>query len=131
MNYCGPGTSLDKFIKAYDIDETKGYFTYEWFDSYDKLKYLIKDLKREDFYSDLKRTEMSQESFDQLMDTCQKLNLVTVKDLLKWYNNLDVGPMVKACSKQKEFYYKFNLDMYKDGFSLPGLSENILFQFAQ
>ena len=33
--------------------------------------------------------------------------------------------------KQKEFYYKFDLDTYKDGFSLPGLSKNILFQFAQ
>ena len=39
--------------------------------------------------------------------------------------------MLKACLKQKEFYYDFELDMYKDGFSLPALSENILFQFAQ
>src|SRR5271157_5966547 len=26
MNYCAAGTSLRKFIKAYDIDEEKGYF---------------------------------------------------------------------------------------------------------
>ena len=36
--------------------------------------------------------------------------------------------MLKACLKQKEFFYDFKLDMYKDAFSLPGLSENILYQ---
>ena len=65
------------------------------------------------------------------MQTCSKLNLKYVKDLLKWYNNLDVRPMLKACLKQKEFFYSFDLDMYKDGFTLPALSETILFQFAQ
>ena len=39
--------------------------------------------------------------------------------------------MLRACLKQKEFYYTFGLDMYKDGFTLPALSETILFQFAQ
>ena len=65
------------------------------------------------------------------METCKSLGLVSVNDLLKWYNNLDVSPLLRACLKQKEFYYKFDLDTYKDGFSLPGLSKNILFQFAQ
>src|SRR5206468_10886300 len=59
------------------------------------------------------------------------LDMIYIKDLLKWYNNLDVGPLLKACLKQKEFYYTFELDMYKDGFTLPALSESILFQFAQ
>jgi hypothetical protein len=36
--------------------------------------------------------------------------------------------MLKACLKQKEFYYRFHLDMHKDGYSLPALAENILFQ---
>jgi hypothetical protein len=131
MSYCAPGTSLQKFIKAYDIGAEKGYFPYEWFDSYEKLDFLISDLKIEDFNSSLKCTKMKLEDFNTLMQTCRSLNLIYVKDLLKWYNNLDVGPMLKACLKQKEFYYTFNLDMYKDGFSLPGLSENILFQFSQ
>lgn len=131
MNYCAAGTSLAKFIKAYDIEESKGLFPYEWFDSYEKLDYLVKDLKKENFNSSLKNTEMDQDTFDKLMKTLESLNIIYVKDLLKWYNNLDVGPMLKACLKQKEFYYTFKLDMYKDGFSLPGLSENILFQFSQ
>jgi len=131
MNYCAAGTSLQKFIKAYDIDAGKGYFPYEWFDSYEKLDCLISDLKIEDFNSSLKCTTMKLEDFNNLMKTCKSQDLIYVRDLLKWYNNLDVGPMLKACLRQKEFYYTFNLDMYKDGFSLPGLSENILFQFSQ
>ena len=121
MSYCAAGTNLDKFIKAYDIDENKGFFPYEWFDCYEKLDYLVSDLKIEHFNSSLKNTKMKQKDFDLLMQTCKSLNLIHIKDLLKWYNNLDVGPMLKACLKQKEFYYNFKLDMYKDGFSLPGL----------
>ena len=49
---------------------------------------------------------------------------------MKWYNNLDVRPMLRACLKQKEVYYTFKLDMYKDAASLPALSENIMFQFS-
>jgi hypothetical protein len=129
MAYCGAGTALSSFIKAYDVGENKGWFPYEWFDSYDKLDYPVKKLKITDFYSSLKDEAMSQEDFDQLMKICTEKNLILVKDLLEWYNNLDVEPMLKACLKQKEFFYTFKLDMYKDAFSLPALSENILYQF--
>ena len=130
MAYCAAGTSLDKFIKAYDIEENKGYFPYEWFDSYDKLNYLVKDLKYEDFYSSLKGNNIKKEEFNELMEYCSSNNIIYIAELLEWYNNLDVVPMLKACLKQKEFFYTFGLDMYKDGFSLPGLSENIMYQFS-
>ena len=129
MNYCAAGTSLSSFIKGYDIDEQKGWFPYEWFDSYDKLDYPVKNLKITDFYSSLKDENITHANFNKLMEICDKYNLILVKDLLKWYNNLDVRPMLKACLKQKEFFYTFKLDMYKDAFSLPALSENILYQF--
>ena len=129
MYYCAAGTKLCQFIEAYDIDENKGWFPYEWFDSYSKLEYPVKSLKITDFYSSLKDEAMSEEDFKQLMSICEENNLILVKDLLKWYNNLDVRPMLKACLKQKEFFYSFKLDMYKDAFSLPALSENILYQY--
>ena len=31
MNFLGGATSLDSFLKAYNIKETKGFFPYEWF----------------------------------------------------------------------------------------------------
>ena len=129
MGYCAAGTSLDKFIKAYDVEEQKGWFPYEWFDDFKKLDFLVKDLKISDFYSSLRNEVMKKKDFEKLIKICQEKNIVTVRDLLEWYNKLDVRPMLRACLKQKEFYYTFNLDMYKDGFSLPGLSSNILYQF--
>src|SRR5277367_4720646 len=101
MNYCAPGTNLRKFINTYDIEEKKGHFPYEWFDEYEKLDYLISDLKIEYFDSSLKCSKMSENDFKDLMQTCKALSLIYVKDLLKWYNNLDVGPLLKACLKQR------------------------------
>ncbi|EFP06777.1 hypothetical protein CRE_13804 [Caenorhabditis remanei] len=72
---------------------------------------------------------MNQENFDDLMKICIDKKLVTVIDLLEWYNILDVKPKLQACLKQKEFFYSYKLDMYKDACSLPGHSENILYRF--
>jgi len=64
------------------------------------------------------------------MEYCKNNNIIYIHELVKWYNNLDVEPMLHACLKQKEFFYTFNLDMYKDTYSLPSLSENIMCQFS-
>ena len=37
VNFLGGATTLDSFLKAYQSEETKGYFPYEWFDSPSKL----------------------------------------------------------------------------------------------
>jgi hypothetical protein len=60
MYFCAPGTSLASFIKAYDVDENKGWFPYEWFDSYTKLDYPVASLQVTDFYSSLKDEAMTQ-----------------------------------------------------------------------
>ena len=36
MNFPGGASSLDSFLKAYKSSETKGFFTYEWFDQPNK-----------------------------------------------------------------------------------------------
>ena len=38
LNFHGRATSLDSFLKAYKTSETKGFFTYEWFDRPDKMQ---------------------------------------------------------------------------------------------
>ena len=37
LNFVGGNTSLDRFLKAYGAEESKGFFPYEWLDSFDKL----------------------------------------------------------------------------------------------
>lgn len=38
MNYLAPGCSYDKFLKAYGTSSGKGFFPYEYFDDFEKLK---------------------------------------------------------------------------------------------
>ncbi|GMF30877.1 unnamed protein product [Phytophthora lilii] len=52
----------------------------------------------------------------------------SIKDLLIWYNNLDVVPFTKAIKAQRELLKRFDLDMFADGVSLPGLSEKVMYQ---
>lgn len=52
----------------------------------------------------------------------------SIKDLLIWYNNLDVKPFVKAIQAQRELFKRFDLDIFTDGVSLPGLSEKVMYQ---
>ena len=39
MNYLAPGTTYDKWVKAYEVKQTKSWLPYEWFDSVAKLEY--------------------------------------------------------------------------------------------
>ena len=39
MKFLGGATTLDSFLKAYKASETKGFFSYEWFDNRDKLDF--------------------------------------------------------------------------------------------
>jgi len=104
ISYTAAGTSLKKFIKAYDINIKKDKFPYEWFDNYDKLNYLVQDLKHSDFYSSLKNKNIKISSYNRFLEYCKNNNIIYIHELLKWYNNLDVEPMLKACLKQKEFF---------------------------
>ena len=40
-NYIAPGFSYDKFIKAYDVSQTKFFFPYEYVDSLEKLNHTL------------------------------------------------------------------------------------------
>jgi len=64
------------------------------------------------------------------MKYCEQKNIIHIQELLNLYNNFDVEPMLQARLKQKELFHTFNLDMFYNGYSLPALSENIMFQFS-
>ena len=38
MNFLGGETSLDSILQAYKTSQTKGFYTYEWFDYPDKMQ---------------------------------------------------------------------------------------------
>ena len=49
LNFLWEATSLDSFLKAYKTSETKGYFSYEWFDNPEKLDKILNFLLRKPF----------------------------------------------------------------------------------
>ena len=54
--------------------------------------------------------------------------MTTMKDYLTWYNNRDVVPFLEALEKQYSFYSQLGVDMFKDAFSVPGLTLKYLFK---
>ena len=45
-----------------------------------------------------------------------------MRDMLVYYNNLDVEPFLTAVETATSFYKDRHIDMMKDGISLPGLT---------
>ena len=125
-----PGYSLDKYIKAFNPKGLKkSIFPYEFLDSYDKLDYDVHQITRQDFFSKLKNSTVGDTEWEKFCENRLTLGWKTVRDLLEFYNNLDVKPFLEAVVNHREFFYSMGLDMFKDGMSLPGLAEKIMFSY--
>ncbi len=137
-NYLPAGTSYASYLKAY-LGECKcedkirclcglgkGLFPYEYLSSFDVLNQTTIPPK-EAFNSTLKNSSISDDDYARVQFVWNHYGMKSIKDLLIWYNNLDVVPFVDAIKVQREFYRKYDLDMFKDGVSLPGLAEKIMF----
>ena len=121
-NYLGSGTDYDKWLKAYTCARTKSWFPREWFDSPDKLDHPgLPDYAA--WYS--KQTGGYPLTVHEWRD-CKRVfdeqEMGTFSDWLRYYNNLDVGPFVKALVKMRDFYTARGVDIFKDAVSLPGVS---------
>ena len=130
INYLGPGTSYEKWVKAYECKTVKSWFPYEWFERPEKLDYpgltdyLDSNSKlKGDFV--LKLSEWK---------ACKKLfrenGMQTFADWLRYYNNLDVAPGLEALEKMRNFYTEKGIDIMKDAVSIPGVSLHYLLKGA-
>ena len=64
MNFLGGAISLDSFLKAYEISETKRFFPNEWFDSVEKLSHQSLPAYDE-FFSQLRNCNPLDEAFSE------------------------------------------------------------------
>lgn len=126
-HYLAPGFSYDRYLKAYNCTARKGFFPYEWMDDLDKLEYESLPPYAA-FHSTLKGGNISIPEYKYSLDVWRQMNMKTFKDYLVWYNNRDVEPFVEAISKQMAFFASRGIDMFKDGYSIPGLTMRYLFQ---
>ena len=128
VNFLAPGYSYDKYLKAYGCDLQKGHFPYEYMDDIVKLEDC--DLPpQEAFYSRLNNEGISDEDYALCQVAWRDNQMKTMRDFLVWYNNRDVIPFLQAIDKQFAFYQQHNIDMFKDGISVPGLTLLYLFNY--
>jgi G:T-mismatch repair DNA endonuclease (very short patch repair protein) len=129
-SYAAPGFSYSKFLAAYDVTETKSFFPYEYVTG---LQVLNEDRlpPYDAFYSTLKGANTLEENrgatrgaenYADLKKVWDAKGMKTVRDLLTYYNNCDVGPFLTALENQVAVYNAMGLDMLKDAVTLPGLS---------
>ena len=121
VNIIGAGYTYDKYLKAFDVEQRKGYFPYEWLDDLSKLD--EKTLPPiEAFFSKLRGQTITEEEYATVVAALRDNEMNNVRDLLEWYNNLDVAPFVQAIAKQRQVYEAKGIDMLKDAFSAPGIA---------
>ncbi|XP_033729711.1 uncharacterized protein LOC117318893 [Pecten maximus] len=129
--FLSPGTSYSKFLKAYDVHETKGFFPYEYLTTTtDKLDETALPPHSE-FYSKLKGKNISEEEYAYCQRIWEEEKMQTLQDFLVWYNNLDVGPFVKAVEKLQHFYFDRKIDIFKVAMSVPGVARQMLFRASR
>ena len=124
--YLAPGYSYASYLKAFDVEEQKGFFPYEYLTSVTKLAETELPPK-EAFHSSLRNTDISDQDYALCQRMWQEQGMSTLRDFLVAYNNLDVKPFLVALERQTQFYKELGLDMLKDGIGLPALCLKYLF----
>ena len=120
-NYLAPGVSYAKYLTAYGCELGKGHFPYEYMDDLQKLEDRVLP-PQSAFCSQLKNEGISDADYARCQPVWHDNQMKTMRDFLVWYNNRDVIPFLQAIDKQFAFYQQHNIDMFKDGISVPGLS---------
>jgi hypothetical protein len=148
--FLAPNTSYKKFLKAFKVEEAKGFFPYEWFDSPDKLECTSLP-GADDFYSELKGCNVLEEdllawcegdrkgpmpkcldeNYMDIQEIWRENKMSTFRDYLVYYNNADVGPFVKCIERYQSIFKDQNLDVFKIAISIPGIARKMLFQEAE
>ena len=121
VNYLAPGVSYAKYLTAYGCELEKGHFPYEYMDGIGKLEDRALPPQAA-FFSQLKNEGISDTDYAACQAVWGDNQMTTMRDYLIWYNNRDVTPFLDAIAKQAGFYKQHNIDMFKDGISVPGLS---------
>ena len=81
---------------------------------------------KEWFYDEFKRQSVSDPVYNDIQSRYTNLY-----ELLEDYNNMDVKPAVEATKKLSGFFQSLNLDIHKDGISIPGLTLKYLWQMKE
>ena len=126
INYFGPGTSYEKWVKAYGCSVQKSWLPYEWFDSPETLQYPVLPDYQE-WYSRLKGgLVLTLEEYEECKKLFEEKGMKIFADWLWYHNDLDVARWLETLEKMRAFYTDKGIDILKDAVSLPGVSLHYL-----
>ena len=137
--FLAPGYSLKKFYDVYGVkvqNQGKSFFPYEKLTGFEYLKCMTFP-SYDDFYSTLKnqnvlesecngnemeRRKVGERNYNDLKLLWEERKMTCVRDLLEYYSNMDVLPMVSAILEMKKFYQERDFDIFKIAFSVSGIA---------
>ncbi|KAL8562364.1 hypothetical protein ACOMHN_066078 [Nucella lapillus] len=122
INYLAPGYSYSKYLAAFDVEEKKGFFPYEFVRSLEQLNTVTSLPTQAAFESTLKNENIDEKDYAYCTRVWRDNGMKSLKDFLIWYNNKDVVPFLLGLEKQTLFYATLGVDMLKDAISVPGLT---------
>ena len=122
LNYLGPGTCYEKWIKAYECENKKSWLPYDWFDSPEKLDYPGLPEYPEWFSQNKGRYLLTLDEWQECKRLFEEKGMQTFADWLRYHNDLDVVPALEALKKMRGFYAEKGIDVFKDAVSIPGVS---------
>jgi hypothetical protein len=104
------------FMKSLNDDESKfkyikqkGYFPYEWFDSIEKFKLPISELKKEHFDNQLTLSKIDESEWEYIQELIENNNIHTFEDFHDFYLHIDVNGLADVF----ESFRKTSLEYYK------------------
>ena len=125
-NYIAPGFDYVKFIRAYEVEQQRFYWGYEWFQNFQQLDEPTLP-PHEVFYSSLKKENISQEAYALCQTVWKEKNWTSMRDHLEYYINLDLEPFLQAVEKLFNANKELGLDSFKSSLTLPGLTLHLMF----
>ena len=136
LSYSAP-CSLSKYLKQWGAAETKSVFPYEFFRSVEQIEETEVFPPYDAFFSSLKNQNIPEEQYQIAKQTYNdhfnlpvgnKNRWSSMKDFLKFYNLLDVRPLVEAIGKSFDAFEKhFGVNPFAK-ISLPGLAFDAMFK---
>ena len=76
------------------------------------------------------RHDPGQQNYNMMKKLWDDHHMSCLCDLLEVYNNADLSPRIQAIEKLAEFYYDRDIDLFKQTFSVPGISRIMLLKSA-
>ena len=136
LNFTSP-TTLEKYMSQWGARATKSIFPYSHYKSIEELKQATDFPDQAAFFNELKQQVIDPESYEMArsefnrrksLPPCDPQHMSNMADWLKYYNMLDVQPLVEAIDNSfKTFHGLFKIDP-QTHHSLPSMAFQAMFQ---